>query len=527
MATSATAENCFYRLRSADQLLSGYHELAKQEIYFAKPEELNDPMEGYSHIVWQGDAIVWTNLFRHYIHCLSVNYAKVADDDESDFVPGPIAGLVPSSRDDDPLSRVADEACKETFNRTRLRDLIDTLATSQYAVRREGITLYLRCIHLTALNEVANAFERYSAVKQGRPAAPWLWFPDRGLLETVISTFTSVTDSSFSDSAKAALCSWQSAFESLAARPLEQSRLRTKHVARTGGRVHKQSGIEFLFVDFPQYYISEIVGLVYPEWYVACFLMDFKNSSVWAHYGDHHRGACLVFDGGEDPDNLHLRLTAPDISPPRMDPPLAGFEAVGSSLDSLAEKMAETSRRLGATDFTVNSLTPKYQAFPFHPVTYGLGFGELNFFRSILVTPLAEKLETWYTDREGNRSAYGAHLRTSGPDSLPREYWERFYRDVTIKTQDWAYEKEARLLLSSVVFNLGEAERRKLKYEFSALKGIIFGLNMSDEDKMRIIDIIKGKCRESRRTDFQFYQAYYDHDHESIGRYLLEVDLGP
>ncbi len=62
-------ENLFYRLRSLDRLLgdkwqendgkSG--ELAKQEIYFASPSELNDPMEGFSNIVFKGDKIVWHN----------------------------------------------------------------------------------------------------------------------------------------------------------------------------------------------------------------------------------------------------------------------------------------------------------------------------------------------------------------------------------------------------------------------------------------------------------------------------------
>ena len=59
-----------YRLRSMTKLFGDFQELEKQSIYFESPGKLNDPMEGFRDIVWQGDRIVWTNLFRHYLYCL-------------------------------------------------------------------------------------------------------------------------------------------------------------------------------------------------------------------------------------------------------------------------------------------------------------------------------------------------------------------------------------------------------------------------------------------------------------------------
>ena len=61
----------FYRFRSLDALLDEWQELEKQEIYFAPPEQLNDPMEGFKELFWRGDQIVWENLIRHYLLCLS------------------------------------------------------------------------------------------------------------------------------------------------------------------------------------------------------------------------------------------------------------------------------------------------------------------------------------------------------------------------------------------------------------------------------------------------------------------------
>ena len=67
----------FFRFRSIEQLLGDkYQELERLTIYFASPEELNDPMEGFRDIVWSGDKIVWTNLFKHYVHCLFLTYVN-------------------------------------------------------------------------------------------------------------------------------------------------------------------------------------------------------------------------------------------------------------------------------------------------------------------------------------------------------------------------------------------------------------------------------------------------------------------
>lgn len=60
---------CIYRFRPTKALLGGHHELENQEIYFASLPELNDPLEGFKDLFWRGDAIVWKNLFRHYLLC--------------------------------------------------------------------------------------------------------------------------------------------------------------------------------------------------------------------------------------------------------------------------------------------------------------------------------------------------------------------------------------------------------------------------------------------------------------------------
>jgi hypothetical protein len=57
-------------------------ELAEQEIFVARLDELNDPMDGLHHTVWDGDSIVWKNFVRNYALCLldAVMYVLIAGD---------------------------------------------------------------------------------------------------------------------------------------------------------------------------------------------------------------------------------------------------------------------------------------------------------------------------------------------------------------------------------------------------------------------------------------------------------------
>lgn len=46
-------------------------ELGNGTFHFAAREELNDPIEGYVQVFWQGDRAAWEGLLRNYICSLS------------------------------------------------------------------------------------------------------------------------------------------------------------------------------------------------------------------------------------------------------------------------------------------------------------------------------------------------------------------------------------------------------------------------------------------------------------------------
>ena len=81
------------------------------------------------------------------------------------------------------------------------------------------------------------------------------------------------------------------------------------------------------------------------------------------------------------------------------------------------------------------------------------------------------------------------------------------------------------MILSNSFIDLSEKSSRKLSYRFSSLRGIIFGINMCDRKKMEMIDIVFQKCLEEKRESFEFYQAYFDHERNSIEKCKLNIKI--
>jgi hypothetical protein len=117
-------------------------------------------------------------------------------------------------------------------------------------------------------------------------------------------------------------------------------------------------------------------------------------------------------------------------------------------------------------------------------------------------------LKHWFGDVSGEVSEIGRDLR-EGSAEWRDQYWNAFRRAITTKLTDWAHEREFRLVLHSSLTDFGEPSRRKIRYDFGDLQGIIFGMNTTEADKLEIIKIIEQKCRKEGRSDFEFFQSYY------------------
>ena len=87
------------------------------------------------------------------------------------------------------------------------------------------------------------------------------------------------------------------------------------------------------------------------------------------------------------------------------------------------------------------------------------------------------------------------------------------------KLKGWEHEKETRLIIR----DYGD-DFCKLKYKFSSLKSIYWGMNVAYEDRRKMVSIIRNKCEENGIKAFDFYEySYSDKDWYKKPAYRIEL----
>lgn len=462
-----------YRFRPLSRLL-GSGELAKQEIYFASPQQLNDPMEGFLDIYWRGDLVAWQNLFKHYIRCLDVAFslAMLLGEREAitwDQIPvvGPFAeesGL--------PREEYLTQAFREFMEDSSIREALTHLASRELPIRRDELRAYCSSVHMFAMSVLWTQFEA-----QGMQPA---------------GSGTHLREAGRKSAEAARELAWQHA--RLLSQDEEPSRNRAlfatrDHVAYQLGLVDallaKEGSFpnrDFVFRDFPFEFPDQLERLIYPDWRVACFMAEARNASLWGSYGDSHRGVCLVFK--------------PELESGRATLPLSRIVGRGPS----------------------GPIKGKVQQ-DLHRVHYTKRFPEVDFFRSIGRLPVGQLFKHWHSDGEGRRSScaldYGDEWREA--------YWKAFYPGISTKLQDWEREREFRMILSGFGTDFSQPEQCKATYEFESLAGLVFGMKTPMAEKLAIIRIVGEKCSAAGRRDFKFYEARYSEAEGKIDHVNLDL----
>jgi hypothetical protein len=461
-----------YRFRPASAVLDKYEELAKQEIYFSPPEELNDPMEGYKDVFWSGDRIVWRNLLRHYLLCLLQTTCLCLRMGPK-FDRADLKTIVFSAYEnlpDAPVRVIYQRTCDDFFADPNIQKLIEALANRTTPLRRDELAHMLRAIHPFGLSVLMQALKR----------------------EGVDGIFRDL------DAMKARAASMNETIARVVAMtPPEQEVAEalfsaSELMAAQMALIHdynaapppEAKAVTFFTRDFPASYVRALDELIHPPCFAACFVANPANASMWATYGDSQTGVCLKFKTTPDSEG-RLALNLNGITGWR------GGKGVGME--------------------PVHS----FHLCQFYKVDYSESYPEIDFFNSIGRLPIPLLNAVWYAGDGGERSVCrGAHALDT--DAWRQKYWEAFQSGATCKISEWAHEQEYRLLLWSLG-DLKDKPSRKLNYKFSDLSGIIFGARTATEDKLKIMKIVEEKCRAEKRTDFEFHQVQYSRKDRSFG----------
>lgn len=457
-------DNFFYRFRSADRLLGKDGkpgELEKTEIFFASPEELNDPLEGQLSIYWSGDTIVWKNLFKHYLFALTSTYLDVmifgGDTPQNENI------RIPLSLDtNDIKGKILINKVFSIYNNNHmLLETIESLAHNNAKVDESQLSALILPLHQELLHCVYKAFKQ-------------LEYPDIGLsfLEAQAdqrekafkhAIIPANRNQVFTDKNDRARAFRRLHFNS------EQHRVMLSYKEKTA-----RPGFNFITHVFPYSFIKALKRMMYPDWYTACFMSKCDDSSLWGSYGINHTGLCLKYKALREGNRYRLPVTLP----------------VGTR--SRDELIYETRK------------------MPLREVTYDGKVQEVNFFNSIGNYPESSLRDNWFTSDEGKASECMQWLDSFDTEHIGH-HWKVFEDATTTKLKVWKSENEYRLVLHPTIFTLPK-EKRAIRYDFNSLEGIIFGIRTTIETKVRTMKIVKQLMTDHGRSKFSFYQASYDCD---------------
>ncbi len=456
----------FHRFRSVDALLDGRHELENQEIFFASPGQLNDPREGVRDVFWLGDRVVWKNLHRHYLKCLTrlvQIWCAGGGQHEVDWRHVPLFDpILPAGATTEFVD--LDAKIETAFFTPEAEAYVSALAARTSPVGREELRSHIQGLNPFAIATIVACHEK-SGIAVMKPGA----VPTAEKFELFASCFkTSMELIRHAESAPKtpeAQRALSALFQATASVRSQMTFINQYNSALDVS----MPGKSFVFVEFPAGYVDKLDSILHPAWYAACFMTNSEDAALWAYYGDNHKGACLIFkaDGSEERPTLGLH----------------GLSGVGSD-----------GPRAG------------YRSHEFLPINYSNDGAKVDFFRSFGLMPIPTLNRVWYFDLVDGWSSCSRDMHDD-IDAWRGRYWKTFELGATTKMEDWKAEGEHRLLLHSNLIDFSDPSTRKLKYDFRSLAGIVFGHKTPATDRIRIGRIIEAKCRASGRTDFKFYEA--------------------
>jgi uncharacterized protein (DUF2249 family) len=463
MTSDSHFENTIFRYRSSDALLGEREELERQTIYFSPPEYLNDPMEGFRQVYWRGDRITWRNLLRHYVICMHNRFLEaLLTEDTERLAPNTIAVFQSLDNFSTPQAKSLCEACIAAIEAGNLHAaLLDLLASSKRNISFSELQKLLRTVHIDWLSAVRMVFAERDLVpnteRQTRDTSSLINALRE--LQTTIPQFQDQYSNIGVDVLHEAQQHMAEQMTLLSA---------TQHANVLGLKR------ETLFLEFTSEYLNSLLKLVYPPWYVACFSARHDNAAMWSYYADNHRGCCLVFRKQQTDDGIKLHLNGP-----------SGYGTGG---------IVKSDR-----DMTLN------------PVRYAAHEQHIEFFANIGRLPLGQILRNWFRDDDGDTSPLAEHLKQERQEAWRNSYWKNFTPPLLHKLPDWLHEEEFRIVISDSLGIRDSHEGRTFTYDYDTLEGIIFGINTSLLDKVRMMRILDKKL-DSRTVSepFKFFQAHYN-----------------
>ncbi len=505
-----------YRYRSID---SAIRDLSTNSFFFASREELNDPLESYVRLYWQGDKPAWEGLFRNYACSLfnAIEMYLLKADKYKIHVQTVLMDIHAFS--DLPIGEIINSVGVRFIHNSEIQKLAEFYGENNKNCGTKELMFVLRSVHELALKICIEEFMNHQLISKEQGDLILKTIKDDpefgivklmkienngegGQLLTLDQTKRRLIFTDLENDAEDIITQQMILIDDKYAQKIMNDErefdvdgsieafLYKNEEGEAGNQLRNWLAIRG---NYPQIYVNQLKEAIFPNSYVVCFSKNADDSSMWGNYADNHKGVCLIYDS----DELYL------------------------STKNLAESCSKTENKNDITNEitdvnTVSSVDSCKKAYV-KPVKYTNDeMIKRNFFETLGQLNLAQ-IKRWLTGKDGISSIYQMYADDTA--KWRERYWEDADKKNNTKLECWEHEQEYRMNHLDIFGRLRDEqakEERLYKCNSKALKGLIFGIKTSEYDIKRVIDAIPSEYDFSDKKGFEIFQADYNDELQKI-----------
>ena len=152
-----------YHYRSIESALA---EIGDGTFHFASRDELNDPIEGFLRVYWQGDKSAWEGLFRNYVCSLyqAIEFYQLRADEEALHHQSLVIDI--HARDHTPLGEIWKRIGDQFTADPTIQRLAEFYGRNRLKISEKELRLILHFVHGIAV--ITCIKSRKSIVKRSR-----------------------------------------------------------------------------------------------------------------------------------------------------------------------------------------------------------------------------------------------------------------------------------------------------------------------------------------------------------------------
>ena len=305
-----------YRYRSIQSALL---ELEDGSFYFADRNDLNDPIEGYIKVFWQGDKPAWEGLLKNFICSLfyslqtyllmTRNFGSARknfyQDDQNRVVIINLQQFENSS-----LNQNFIELGRKFLSTREVSEAVDFYGG-------ENIKCYLKELEFILRTTVEAAC--HLCVKKCKS----LGLIPNDFDENFFDVEYEISFAELKNIEDAERKRKIDEIENLNCDAMESGLFALKLNPRDTADLNYELKQQLLRLKifFPRMYAEQLKEIMYPNGYVVCFSETPTNSAMWGNYADNHRGICFVYETESIDGREYINFAAKplEVSPIKYD----------------------------------------------------------------------------------------------------------------------------------------------------------------------------------------------------------------